>query len=229
MNKITLELKSLRQLAERLQSAWVNGDWKAETVNEREMEKLMTELGYWPAKIDPNTWELVKPKYDEMKMYSHKQFNRLLDENEYNDLPELVKQQYEFYGVVTNNGGGEKMVIDMSNNPGTINNTDEKMTGGNKSNNTNTTGNISDNMWTKTLTNDRIMFEADLWNKTVNWDKNNNVNRVTDGIPAPWDKDNMVNDEEQVPYNIKSNVVTSGKTDDGTIAVIEITIDIKQR
>ena len=79
--------------------------------------------------------------------------------------------------------------------------------------NTNTTGNISDNMWTKTLTNDRIMFETDLWNKTVNWDKNNNVNRIMD--------------EEQTPYNIKTNVVTSGKTNDGTIAVIEITIDIR--
>jgi hypothetical protein len=79
--------------------------------------------------------------------------------------------------------------------------------------NTSTTGNISDNMWTKTLTNDRIMFETDLWNKTVNWDKNNNVNRVTD--------------EKQAPYNVKTNVVTLGKTDDGTIAVIEITIGIR--
>ena len=61
MNKITPELKSLRQLAECLQSAWVNGDWKAETPNEREMETLMTQLGYWPAQIDPDTWELVKP------------------------------------------------------------------------------------------------------------------------------------------------------------------------
>ena len=93
------------------------------------------------------------------------------------------------------------------------NNIPDNMTGEN--NNTSTTGNISDNMWTKTLTNDRIMFETDLWNKTVNWDKNNNVNRVTD--------------EEQAPYNVKTNVVTSGKTDDGTLAVIEITIDIKQR
>ena len=80
--------------------------------------------------------------------------------------------------------------------------------------NTSTTGNISDNMWTKTLTNDRIMFETDLWNKTVNWDKNNNVNRVTD--------------EEQATYNVKTNVVTSGKTNDGTLAVIEITVKVKQ-
>lgn len=139
MNKITLELKSLRQLAERLQSAWVNGDWKAETPNENEMETLMTELGYWPAKIDPNTWELVKPKYnndemidrekvsalqgmstnrgDEMKMYTHKQFNRLLDENEYNNLPDFLKPLYEFYGIVTSTGG-ETATIDMNNNNG---------------------------------------------------------------------------------------------------------------
>lgn len=125
MNKITPELKLLRQLAERLQSAWVNGDWKAETPNEREMEKLMTELEYWPAKISIKTLELEKPSYinNEMKMYSHTLLNRLLDENEYNNLPDSEKQQYEFYGIAThNNSEGETMRIDMSetmnNNPG---------------------------------------------------------------------------------------------------------------
>ena len=87
------------------------------------------------------------------------------------------------------------------------------MGGDNNIPDTNTTWNISDNMWMKTLTNDRIMFETDLWNKTVNWDKMN--------------QPNVVGDEEQAPYNVKTNVVTSGKTDDGTIAVIEITIDIR--
>jgi len=111
----TYELNWLRQLAECLQSAWVNGNWKAETPNEREMEKLMTLLGYWPAKLDPNTLELVKPKYNEMKMYSHVLLNRLLDENEYNSLPDSEKQQYEFYGIVThNNDGGDEMRVDMS-------------------------------------------------------------------------------------------------------------------
>jgi hypothetical protein len=84
--------------------------------------------------------------------------------------------------------------------------------------NTSTTGNISDNMWTKTLTNDRIMFETDLWNKTVNWDIMNKHTRVRD--------------EEQAPYNVKTKVNTvdkRDKTNDGTLAVIEITIDIKQR
>ena len=133
MNKITPELKSLRQLAECLQSAWVNGDWKAETPNEREMETLMTQLGYWPAKIDPNTWELVKPKYNEMKMYSHVLLNRLLDENEYNNLPDSEKQQYEFYGIVTSTGG-ETTTIDMNNNNGgenTMNNNPDIMLGPN--------------------------------------------------------------------------------------------------
>ena len=37
----------LEQLATLLQSAWTNGNWKAETPNEREMEKIMVELGYW--------------------------------------------------------------------------------------------------------------------------------------------------------------------------------------
>ena len=50
-----------------------------------------------------------------MKMYTHKQFNRLLDENEYNDLPDFVKPLYELYGTYTdnNNDGREKMTIDM--------------------------------------------------------------------------------------------------------------------
>ena len=106
------------------------------------------------------------------------------------------------------NGGDNN----VGENNGVNNNPDNNMTGEN--NNTSTTGNISDNRWTRTLTNDRMMFETDLWNKTVNWDKMN--------------KPNMVNDEEQSPYTVKTNVVTSGKTDDGTIATIEITINIKQ-
>ena len=61
----------------------------------------------------------------------------------------------------------------------------------------------------------KIEAEKQIWDKTVNWDIMNKHTRV--------------NDEEQAPYNVKTNVVTSGKTDDGTLAVIEITIDIKQR
>ena len=50
----TNELTQLRKLAGLLQSAWYNGNWKAETYNEREMEKIMTEQGYWPALPNPN-------------------------------------------------------------------------------------------------------------------------------------------------------------------------------
>jgi hypothetical protein len=59
----------------------------------------------------------------------------------------------------------------------------------------------------------KIEAEKQIWDKTVNWDIMNKHTRV--------------NDEEQAPYNVKTNVVTSGKTDDGTIAVIEITINIR--
>ena len=105
------------------------------------------------------------------------------------------------------------------------------MGGNNNIPDTNTTGNISDNMWTKTLTNDRIMFENDLWNKTVNWDIMNEHTRVAEFI-ALKNKDLRVSSEEQAPYKVTTKVNTVDKrndTKDGTIAVIEITIDIKQR
>jgi hypothetical protein len=85
--------------------------------------------------------------------------------------------------------------------------------------NTSTTGNISntweENTWTSTETDSRAISGKQIWDKTVNWDIINKHTRVKD--------------EEQAPYNVKTNVVTSGKADDGTIAVIEITINIKQR
>jgi hypothetical protein len=42
----TPELGLLRELAECLQSAWANGNWQAETPNERKIEKIMNQLGY---------------------------------------------------------------------------------------------------------------------------------------------------------------------------------------
>jgi hypothetical protein len=104
------------------------------------------------------------------------------------------------------------------------------MTGENT--NTNTTGNLSGNIWggdtssttgnisdtwtgNRTEDDNRIIAGKQIWDRTVNWDIMNKHTRVRD--------------EEQAPYNVKTNVVTSGKTDDGTLAVIEITIDIKQR
>ena len=59
----------------------------------------------------------------------------------------------------------------------------------------------------------KIEAEKQIWDKTVNWDIMNKHTRVMD--------------EEQAPYNVKTNVVTSGKTDDGTIAVIEITVKVR--
>ena len=57
MEKVTHELKQLRKLAALLQSAWYHGEWKAETVNEREMEKIMGERGYWPVTLSAHTFE----------------------------------------------------------------------------------------------------------------------------------------------------------------------------
>lgn len=39
-------------LAELLSGAWFYGDWKAETINEREQEAIMRDLGYWPTTED---------------------------------------------------------------------------------------------------------------------------------------------------------------------------------
>ena len=67
-------------------------------------------------------------------MYTHKQFNRLLDENEYNALPEFAKNNYEFYGVIINTEGGIKP-IDMremdNNNPGNNNTATNSIAGQN--------------------------------------------------------------------------------------------------
>jgi hypothetical protein len=57
MEKVTYELKQLRKLAALLQSAWYNGNWKAETLNEHEMEAIMKEQGLWPVTISAHTFE----------------------------------------------------------------------------------------------------------------------------------------------------------------------------
>ena len=57
MEKVTHELKQLRKLAALLQSAWHYGEFKAETVNEREMETIMKEQGYWPVTMSAHTFE----------------------------------------------------------------------------------------------------------------------------------------------------------------------------
>ena len=57
MEKVTHELKQLRKLAALLQSAWYYGDWKAETLNEHEMEEIMREQGLWPVTLSAHTFE----------------------------------------------------------------------------------------------------------------------------------------------------------------------------
>jgi phage repressor protein C with HTH and peptisase S24 domain len=58
MEKVTHELKQLRKLAALLQNAWYNGNWKAETYNEHEMEAIMKEQGLWPVTMSAETWDL---------------------------------------------------------------------------------------------------------------------------------------------------------------------------
>jgi hypothetical protein len=57
LDKIEHELKQLRKLAALLQSAWHYGDWKAETLNEHEMETIMIEQGLWPVTLSAHTFE----------------------------------------------------------------------------------------------------------------------------------------------------------------------------
>lgn len=163
LDKIAHELKQLRKLAALLQSAWCYGEWKAETVNEREMEEIMREQGLWPVTMSAYTFGV----------------ERMRDNGKTLSL------------ISPGNVGIGSSVRRGNNNP------DNNMMG---RNNTSTTGNTSIS-WVKTMSN--------------NWNKNN--------------KHTGVNDEEQAPYTVKTGVVTSGKTDNGTLATIEITIDIKQR
>ena len=60
----------------------------------------------------------------------------------------------------------------------------------------------------------KIEAEKQIWDKTVNWDIMNKHTRV--------------NDEEQALYNVKTTVSKPDETNDGTIAVIEITVKVKQ-
>jgi hypothetical protein len=48
VEKLKAENEKLRQMYALLASAWFYGGWRAETHNERLMQKLMEEAGYWP-------------------------------------------------------------------------------------------------------------------------------------------------------------------------------------
>ena len=47
-DRLTAEVERLRGIALNLSAAWYYGGWKYETINEREMQSLMEQAGYWP-------------------------------------------------------------------------------------------------------------------------------------------------------------------------------------
>ena len=57
LDKIEHELKQLRKLASLLQNAWFYCEFKAETLNESEMESIMRKQGYWPITMNAETLE----------------------------------------------------------------------------------------------------------------------------------------------------------------------------
>jgi hypothetical protein len=134
-----------------------------------------------------------------------------------NNIPDTNEGNTNTTGNISNTWGGDTSSItgNISNTWGSdrlnVNGNVNAWSGGHIKNGTI----ISDRTGTKTEDDNRIKAEKQIWDRTVNWDIMNKYTRA--------------NDEEQSPYNVKTNVVTRGKTDDGTLAVIEITIDIKQR
>ena len=82
MEKVTHELKQLRKLAALLQSAWFYGGWKAETLNEHEMEEIMREQGLWPVTLSAYTFEPNLNQYlGEMNMGENNGVNNNPDNN----------------------------------------------------------------------------------------------------------------------------------------------------
>jgi hypothetical protein len=134
-----------------------------------------------------------------------------------------VNDGYEWYNYMWN------MWLKNSDIGRKISNGEITMIGGdnNPDTNTNTTGNILDNMWggDTTSTTEKISHTWGSYRLHVNGTKED-----ADRIKAEkqiWDK--TVNDGEQAPYKVTTRVSKPNEKDDGTLAVIEITIDIKQR
>ena len=67
--------------------------------------------------------------------------------------------------------------------------------------------------------------EKQIWDKTVNWDIMNKHTRVRDEEQALYNKTIVVKDGAMETIRVSK----PDETNDGTLAVIEITIDIKQR
>ena len=99
------ELTQLRKLAGLLQSAWANGNWKAETYNEREMEKIMTEQGYWPALSNPNQIGKMTPKQKAEDLWLV--YYELIDDSYSNEAAKKMAKEYARIAVdeILNNFG----------------------------------------------------------------------------------------------------------------------------
>ena len=85
MEKVTHELRQLRKLAALLQSAWYYGEWKAETLNEHEMESIMREQGLWPVTISAYTFE---PNLNQYLSKVNEGENNMGENNSVNNNPD---------------------------------------------------------------------------------------------------------------------------------------------
>jgi hypothetical protein len=103
------ELTQLRKLAGLLQSAWHNGNWKAETYNEREMEKIMTEQGYWPTLPNPNQIGKMTPKQKAEDLWLS--YYELIDDSYSSPAAKEMARGYARIAVdeILNNFGLESM------------------------------------------------------------------------------------------------------------------------
>ena len=169
---------------------------------------------------------LVQQLYEQMEMCGDGGvYDKIIKQAKLLHKQEIVDAYYgELYYESTSNGehyynetfgGDNNGEITTNNIPDTNTSTTGNISNTWGGDTSSTTGNI--NTWTETRTEDynRVAVEKQIWDRTVNWDIMNKYTKVTD--------------EEQAPYNVTTTVSKPNKTDDGTIAVIEITIDIKQR
>jgi hypothetical protein len=70
----------------------------------------------------------------------------------------------------------------------------------------------------------KIEAEKQIWDKTVNWDIMNKHTRVNDEEQALYNKTIVVKDGAMETIRVSK----PDETNDGTIAVIEITVKVKQ-
>lgn len=83
---------------------------------------------------------------------------------------------------------------------------------------------ISDRTGTKTEDDNRIKAEKQIWDRTVNWDiMNKYTHRVRDEEQALYNKTIVLKDGEMGT----TRVIKPDETNDGTLAVIEITVKVR--